>query len=316
MKIAALFLALASALGACRSRDPHQLRESGEPQLVALVVRSEPPAARVRVNKLEKTWLTPCDIADFSLGRGVIDVEISMPGYQTASTKVKYDGYDPVILQVKLSRLAGPDPDPAPLAAPAPPPRPLAPAPVEPPPSPVKASEDRPGSGAAVFQSAAGGTRLRVNSAGSKVRIQAKSVVTDPDKPGEYFLPYVPPDKVVVEFLDPKTDAVLQSVEFAPPAVAPASVKPPEPREAPAVEADRVGEIKLVSKTYGVFVKLDPGLALQPGEEILIFRDGREVARSKILKITKADPGYPDGAAQVQKDGSIQKGDEVRRQKP
>ncbi|HVR87821.1 MAG TPA: hypothetical protein VMU54_26110, partial [Planctomycetota bacterium] len=246
-----------------------------------------------------------------------IDVEISMPGYQTAATKVKYDGYDPVILQVKLSRMGGAEPDPAPVAAPATPPRPPPPpAPVDPPPPPAKAAEDRPVSAPAVFQSVAGGTRLRVNSTTSKVRIQAKSVVTDPEKPGEYFLPQVPPDKVVVEFLDPKTDAVTQSVEFAPAAAVPAVARPPEPKEAPAVEADRVGEIKLVSKTYGVFVKLDPGLALQPGEEILIFRDGREVARSKILRITKADPGYPDGAAQVQKDGSIQKGDEVRRQKP
>ena len=130
------------------------------------------------------------------------------------------------------------------------------------------------------------------------------------------FRSQVPPDKVVVEFLDPRTDEVLQSVEFSPPATAPAAVKPFEPREAPVVEADRVGEIKLVSKTYGVFVKLDPGLALQPGEEILIYREGREVARTKILRITKADPAYPDGAAQVQKEGSIQKGDEVRRQKP
>ena len=77
-----------------------------------------------------------------------------------------------------------------------------------------------------------------------------------------------------------------------------------------------MGEIKVVSKTYGVFVKLDPGLSLEPGEEILIFRDGREVARTKILKITKADEKYPDGAAQVQKEGAIQKGDEVRRTKP
>ena len=86
--------------------------------------------------------------------------------------------------------------------------------------------------------------------------------------------------------------------------------------EAPVVEAARVGEVKVVSKTYGVFVKLDPGLALQPGEEILIYRDGREVARSKILRITRGDSAYPDGAAQVQKDSSIQKGDEVRRPRP
>jgi hypothetical protein len=165
-------------------------------------------------------------------------------------------------------------------------------------------------------EAAAGGTRIRANSATSKIRIQAKTVVADPERPGEYFLPNVPPDKVLVEFLDPKTDAVQQWVEFAPPAVAPAALKPVEPREAPTAEADRVGEIKLVSKTYGVYVKLDPGLALQPGEEILVFRDGKEVARTKILKITKADAAYPDGAAQVQKEGSIQKGDEVRRQKP
>ena len=73
--------------------------------------------------------------------------------------------------------------------------------------------------------------------------------------------------------------------------------------------------MKVVSKTYGVFVKLDPGLALQPGEEILIYRDGREVARSRILRVTGGDAAYPDGAAQVQKDDSIHKGDEVRRPK-
>ncbi len=264
-------------------------------------MRSEPPGAGVKVNKLTKTWTTPCDIADFSLGKGVIDLEITMPGYQAVTTKVKYDGYDPAILHVKLLRIGAAEPaaEPAVVAAPPPPRAAAPPAPEAPAPLTV--------------EPAAGGTRLRVNSGLSKVRIQAKAVVADPEKPGEYFLPHVPPDKVLVEFLDPKTDAVLQSVEFAPPATAPAAVKAPEP---PAVEADRVGEIKLVSKTYGVFVKLDPGLALQPGEEILVFRDGREVARTKILKITKADPAYPDGAAQVQKEGSIQKGDEVRRQKP
>jgi len=302
MKTAALVLTMVSALGACRRAESRQPREIGEPQLVALVVRSEPAGASVKVNKLTKTWTTPCDIADFSLGKGVIDLEITMPGYQAVTTKVKYDGYDPAILHVKLLRIGAAEPaaEPAVVAAPPPPPRAATPpAPEAPAPLTVEPT--------------AGGTRLRVNSGASKIRIQAKAVVADPEKPGEYFLPHVPPDKVLVEFLDPKTDAVLQSVEFAPPANAPAAVKAPE---APPVEADRVGEIKLVSKTYGVFVKLDPGLALQPGEEILVFRDGREVARTKILRITKADPAYPDGAAQVQKEGSIQKGDEVRRQKP
>ena len=111
-----------------------------------------------------------------------------------------------------------------------------------------------------------------------------------------------------------RAHAVLQAVEFSPPTLAPAPA--PEAKELPAAEPDRVGEVKVVSKTYGVFVKLDPGLALQPGEEILIFRDGKEVARSRILKVTRGDSAYPDGAAQVQKDESIHKGDEVRRPKP
>src|SRR6185436_13171195 len=127
-----------------------------------------------------------------------------------------------------------------------------------------------------------------------------------------FFLPNVPPDKVVVEFLDPKTDAPLQSIEFATSKAAERPAPPPTPAPAPAVKetpasgADRVGQVQVVSKTYGVFVKLDPGLSVEPGEEILIFRDGKEIARTKILKITKGDAVYPDGAAQVQKDGPIQ----------
>ena len=146
-------------------------------------------------------------------------------------------------------------------------------------------------------------------------------MVSEPEKPGEYLLPDVPPDKVVVELLDPKTDALIASVEFAPPAtpVAAAPVNPPPalPKPDPApLEADRVGQVKLVSKTFGVFVKLDPDVVLQPGEEIIVFRDGKEIARTKILKVTPADPNYPAGAAQVQREGAIQKGDEVRRTKP
>ena len=205
MKSALLVLTLVAALGACRRMDPRQPREIGEPQLVALAVRSDPAGAQVKVNKLEKTWITPCDVADFSLGKGVIDVEISMAGYQTAATKVRYDGFDPVTLHVKLLRVGAPEPAP------------------EPAPPAAKAPEEKPAPAPAplTVEPAAGGTRLRVNAGASKIRIQAKAVVADPEKPGEYFLPHVPPDKVLVEFLDPKTDAVLQSVEFAPPAGAP-----------------------------------------------------------------------------------------------
>jgi hypothetical protein len=168
----------------------------------------------------------------------------------------------------------------------------------------------------------AGGLRLKVVNNAAKLRIQAKTVVTDPDKPGEFFLPDVPPEKVLVEFLDPKTDMVLQSVEIAHLGIPAPAVKPPEPPKDPVVkdpvvvlEADRVGEVKVVSNTYGVFVSNWTPASLQPGEEIIIFREGKRW-RTKILKIAKADDNYPDGAAQVQKDASIKKGDEVRRPKP
>jgi hypothetical protein len=310
MKTTGMIMLLATGLGACAGMDPRPPRhEVGEAQIVALVVHSEPPGARVRVNKIEKSWTTPCDIADFSLTKGMMDVEVSLPGYQTVTTKARYDGYDPAILNVRLAPMAsGPVVEAAPPAPPPPPP--AAPAAREPAPVPAPAAP-----APAKLESTAAGSRLRIVSGGWRVRIQANSVVADPEKPGEYFLPSVPPDRVIVEFLDPRTDVVVQSVELSPPPVA-GTGKLPEPKEAPAPESGRVGEVKVASRTYGVFVKLDPGLAVQPGEDILIFRDGREVARSRILKITPADSTYPDGAAQLQKDGAIQKGDEVRRPRP
>ncbi|HLY07697.1 MAG TPA: PEGA domain-containing protein [Planctomycetota bacterium] len=311
MRLSPLLFLVVAGLGACRRVDARPSREGGDAQVVAVAVRTEPPGAQVRINRLRKTWTTPCDIADFSLGKGVIDVEVSLAGYQTVTTKAKYDGYDPVILQMTLIPEAPPPAAATPAVVAPVLVAPLAVAPAAAPPAPPSAPLPT-----AKLEAVAGGTRLRVNSGSSRIRIQTRVVVADPEKPSEYFLPNVPPDRVIVEFLDPKTDAVLQSVEFAPPAAPAPGVKGPEPKETPAPEAARVGEVKVVSKTFGVYVKLDPGLALQPGEEILIYRDGREVARSKILKITPGDPAYPDGAAQVQKDGSIQKGDEVRRQKP
>lgn len=301
MRNPTVMVLILAAAGGCRGMDPRQQRGDGDAQIVALVVRSEPPGAQVRVNKIAKTWTTPCDIADFSLTKGAFDVEVSLAGYQTVVTKVRYDGYDPVQMNVRLLRGAG-------AAAAAPPP-------AEP---KIVTTLAEPAAVEAVPQITAvpsgSGTVLRVSSTNAKLRIQAKAVVTDAAKPGEYFLPNVPPDKVLVEFLDPRTDMVLQTVEFEAGVAAPAAVVRPAEPLAPA--ADRVGEVKVVSKTYGVYVKLDPGLDVQPGEEIIIYREGREVARTKILKIAKADSGYPDGAAQVQKEGSIQKGDEVRRSKP
>lgn len=310
MRIGVVIVLAAASLAACRRVEYRSARDPGDPQVVALGVRTDPPGATVQVNRIGKTWITPCDIADFSITRGPLDVEISRDGYDVVRTRMSYDGVHPAWLSVKLLRSqappqAPPAPEPAKpeVRAPAPAPAVQDPAPSAPATAPVK------------IEAVTGGTRLKVTSPTAKLRIHARTVISDAERPGEILLPNVPPEKVEVEFLDPKTGAILGSVEFAPVVLETAPEKPPVVKEPPG-DVDRVGEVKVVSKTFGVFVKLDPGLSLQPGEEILIYRGGREVARTKILKITKADTIYPDGAAEVRKEGSIQKGDEVRRSKP
>ena len=85
----------------------------------------------------------------------------------------------------------------------------------------------------------------------------------------------------------------------------------------PAVEGERVGKVQLVHRLYGVFVKLDPGFVAGPGEEIVIVRDGKEVARSTVVRVASADQTYPDGAIQLSRDKlEIRKGDEIRRVQP
>jgi hypothetical protein len=310
----AAILALTALLAGCERRAQYlRERDTVDAQVVAICVRTDPPGAAVKVDRLERVWTTPCDIADYSIQRGKHEITVSLEGYEPIHTRVSYDGHDPAWLQLKLvSKARMPawmQPKASPPAEPAAPAKPAPPVVAAPEPSkPLPAK----------IEALPGGLRIKVVNNGTKLRIQAKTVVTDPDKPGEYFLPDVPPEKVLVEFLDPKTDLVVQSVEIAHTGgPAPVAKPPPPVVRDPVVpsDGDRVGEVKLVSKTYGVFVKLEPGLSIQPGEEILIYRDGREVARTKILKITKADDNYPDGAAQVQKDESIKKGDEVRRPK-
>jgi hypothetical protein len=318
-KATAALLGLTALLAGCERRAQYlRDRETVDAQVVALCVRTDPPGATVRVDRLERPWTTPCDIADYSIQRGKHEVHVSLEGYEPVTTKVAYDGRDPARVQLKLVPKAR---TPAWMTSPKPPVV-VAPAPAKPAPQAPEAPVAKPPP--IKVEAVPGGLRLKVVNNAAKLRIQAKTVVTDPDKPGEFFLPDVPPEKVLVEFLDPKTDMVLQSVEISHLGIPAPAVKPPEPPKDPVVkdpivvviEADRVGEVKVVSNTYGVFVKLDPGLSLQPGEEIIIFREGKEVARTKILKIAKADDNYPDGAAQVQKDASIKKGDEVRRPKP
>ncbi len=85
----------------------------------------------------------------------------------------------------------------------------------------------------------------------------------------------------------------------------------------PAVEGERVGKVQLVHRLYGVFVKLDPGFVAGPGEEIVIVRGGKEVARSTVVRVASADETYPDGAIQLSRDKlEIRKGDEIRRVQP
>ena len=84
----------------------------------------------------------------------------------------------------------------------------------------------------------------------------------------------------------------------------------------PLSHAERVGKVQLVHRLYGVFVKLDPGFVAGPGEEIVIVRDGKEVARSTVVRVASADETYPDGAIQLSRDRiEIKKGDEIRRPK-
>jgi hypothetical protein len=143
---------------------------------------------------------------------------------------------------------------------------------------------------------------IRVTSRGERVRVKSGETLLgeSPSAPGQEVRLRVPKGPVRVELLDP-AGAVAASVELAP-------AEPP---------VARVGEVQLVHRVYGVFVRLDPGLELKPGEEIVVVREGREVARTRILQITSGDETYPAGAARLPRgDAPIRKGDEVRRPGP
>jgi hypothetical protein len=138
------------------------------------------------------------------------------------------------------------------------------------------------------------------------VKSGGKTIAEVVSKEGEEVRLAVPAGPVQVEFVDAKTGAVTHGVELLP--------EGPEAPERPPAEGDRVGQVQLVHRVYGVFVRLDPEAQVAPGEEIVIAREGREVARAKVLRVSGADPAYPDGAAQVARAvEGIRKGDEVRR---
>src|SRR5262245_40115060 len=116
MRMGMIAILALTSLAACR-REGYQ-RPSGDPgdaQIVALSVKTQPEGATVRVNNLDRVWTSPCDIADFSIGRGMIDVAVSLEGYETLKTRVPYDGEHPASIKLKLratgaSRQAEPAP--------------------------------------------------------------------------------------------------------------------------------------------------------------------------------------------------------------
>lgn len=315
---------------ACRRGEAARTRSSeSEAQVVALAVRTEPSGATVRVNQLARTWKTPCDIADYALQRGLFNVELSLPGYEIVRRTVNYSGEAPAILEVSLkpeglANAPEPKAEERPAAppvqekAPTPVPAPAKPELREPVAEPAKAAPQ-------VTPPASGmppGTRVRVLSSQLPVKVTAgRALVADGSRPGEVLLP--DGERILVEFLDPKTGAVLGMVEVLPLEARPAAALVPAPVPVPVPPApappdaapgsDRVGKVQLVHRVYGVFVKLEPGLQVEPGEEIVIMREGREVARTKILKMIRQDETYPDGALMLPKTSSIKKGDEVLR---
>jgi hypothetical protein len=152
------------------------------------------------------------------------------------------------------------------------------------------------------------GPRIQVRSPGGIVRVSSggKPVAEAASKAGELVEVPVPAGPVHVDFVDARTGVVTHSVDLLPEGAA----APPPP-----AEGNRVGQVQLVHPVFGVFVRLDPGLQLLPGDEIVIAREGREVARTKVVRVAGADATYPDGAVEVIRAVSVRKGDEVLRPK-
>jgi len=213
----------AASLGACSGASTRTSHAGGEAQMVSLVVRSEPPGALVRVNRLIKTWLTPCDIADFSITRGMVDLEVSLEGYDPVMPRVYYDGEHPVRIDAKL--VSRRPPAPAPEAAPQPKAAAAAPA------DPAAGTQIR-------VEPVRGGSRVTVLAPGARVRITAGTIMTDVDRPGVYFVADAPSENAKIEMVDPVTGTVLETLSLsqgAPPR--PAAVAPAPAPAAPAAPA-------------------------------------------------------------------------------
>jgi hypothetical protein len=94
-------LGLAILVPACASTN--YWRQGETTDVVALVVRTEPPGAQVRINRLDRTWTTPCEIADPDLRRGHLDVTVTLSGYDAVTRRLAWDGESPARLDVKMT---------------------------------------------------------------------------------------------------------------------------------------------------------------------------------------------------------------------
>jgi serine/threonine protein kinase len=96
-----------------------------------------------------------------------------------------------------------------------------------------------------------------------------------------------------------------------------AVAKDPNPPPVPAANG-KIGVVQLVSKVYGIVVKLDPDMIAQLAaqDSLEVLRDGQVIGELKIDKVLPPEGSYPHGSVQCQKgQGLIQKGDDVRKKK-
>lgn len=77
-----------------------RLRETSE--VVALIVRTDPPGAQVRIARIDYAWSTPCEIADPAIRRGPLDVTVSLEGYEMVTRRLGWNGEVPARLELTL----------------------------------------------------------------------------------------------------------------------------------------------------------------------------------------------------------------------
>lgn len=247
-------------------------------QEATISLKTDPAGATVTVKGLKGVWTTPCEIPVAGLKGSPVEMMIARKGFETILRRQPVGVKDRVTIAFTLTARAE--------ARVEKPPEPK-------PPKVAEAVPPRP-------------LRVRVTAPGGAVRVltDGKVVAEGPVRAGEMLELSVPPGRLRVEHLNEPGGSATHTVEIL------GEEKPAADRR----PRERVGQVQLVHRVYGVFLRLDPGLSLVPGEEIAIVREGREVARSRILQVVGGDETYPDGAAQLARSGRIiRKGDEVRR---